>query len=152
MMFKRAAVSKNEGGEKKVNVIWVILAVISFLLLMGTAFGHIDELSLRSWAHSFEAEYIDDGTNVYAEYTDENNELHTFNLNGHSPVHDGDKITMYYAADIDEALPQNTLSSWLWYYAIYGVVFGISMWQIRKVTHPESSTCVRRSGRGRQNS
>ena len=121
----------------KINLIWIILAIISFMFLVGTAFGHVDELSLRSWAHSFEAEYIDDGTNVYAQYTDEENELHTFNLNGHSPVHDGDKITMYYASNVDDAVPQNTLSSWLKYYLIYGVVFGISMWQIRKVTHPK---------------
>lgn len=121
----------------KINLIWIILAIISFMFLVGTAFGHVDELSLRSWAHSFEAEYIDDGTNVYAQYTDEENELHTFNLNGHSPVHDGDKITMYYASNVDDAVPQNTLSSWLKYYLIYGAVFGISMWQIRKVTHPK---------------
>ena len=136
-MFQKAANSKNEGGDMKINLIWIILAIISFMFLVGTAFGHVDELSLRSWAHSFEAKYIDDGTNVYAQYTDEENELHTFNLNGHSPVHDGDKITMYYASNVDDAVPQNTLSSWLKYYLIYGVVFGISMWQIRKVTHPK---------------
>ncbi|MGN0376749.1 MAG: hypothetical protein ACI4ED_03860 [Suilimivivens sp.] len=135
-MIKRKTNVQNEGGEKKVNLIWIILAVISFLFLTGTALGHIDELSLRSWGHSFEAKYIDDGTNVYAEYVDENDELHTFNLNGHSPIYDGDKIIMYYEYNVDEAIPQNTLSSWLLYYAIYGVVFVLSMWRIRKVTHP----------------
>lgn len=136
-MFQKKAKAGYEGGETRVSVIWIILAFISFFFLVGTAFGHVDELSLRSWAHSFEAKYIDDGTNVYAEYVDEDNVLHTFNLNGHSPVHDGDKITMYYASNVDDAVPQNSLSSWLLYYVISGVIFGISMWQIRKVTHPK---------------
>ncbi|MGN1180240.1 MAG: hypothetical protein ACI4SD_03415, partial [Suilimivivens sp.] len=135
-MIKKKTNAQNVGGEKRLNAIWIVLAIISFMFLVGTAFGHVDELSLRSWGHSFDAKFIEDENGVYAEYVDENEELHTFNLGGHSPVHDGDKITMYYATDIDDALPQNTLSSWLLYYVIYGVVFGISMWQIRKVTHP----------------
>lgn len=120
--------------QRQINTIWLVLAVVSFFLLVGTAFGHMDEISLRQWGHSFEAHYIDDGTNVYAEYYDENNVLHTFNLNGHDPVHNGDKITMYYATSIDEATPENTLSSQLIYYAVFGALFVVSMWKIKKVT------------------
>ena len=41
---------------------------------------------------------------------------------------------MYYATNIDEATPENTLSSQLGYYIIFGILFAVSMWKIRKVT------------------
>lgn len=119
--------------QKYINTIWLIVAVVSFFVLVGTAFGHMNEISLKQWGHSFEADYIEDGINVYAEYYDENQQLHTFNLNGHSPVHNGNKITMYYATNIDEATPENTLSSQLGYYIVFGALFAVSMWKIRKV-------------------
>lgn len=136
MAEKKTKIPKSGGKQKYINTIWLIATVISFFLLIGTAFGHIDEISTRSLAHSLEAEYIDDGTNVYAEYYDENNQLHTYNLNGHSPVHDGNRITLYYTTSVDEAIPQNTALSWLLYYVVYGGIFTVSMCQLRKITHP----------------
>lgn len=133
MAGKREEAPKGSKMTKYINTIWLVAAVISFFLLIGTAFGHMDEISLKQLAHSLEADYIDDGTNRYAEYYDENNELHTYNLNSHSPIHNGDKITLYYAANIDEAVPENTALSWLFYYISYGGMFALSMWKVRKI-------------------
>lgn len=118
--------------EKGLNIIWVILAIVSFMILISTVFGHVNEYSLKKWGFSIEADYIVDGDNVYAEYYDENGELHTFNLNGHSPVHNGDKIMLYHMGNIDDATPENTFSSMLIYYVIFGMIFALSMWMIKK--------------------
>lgn len=125
---------KNEPAkkEKGLNIIWVILAIVSFMVLISTVFGHMNEFSLKKWGYSIEADYIVDGDNVYAEYLDENGELHTFNLNGHTPVHNGDKVMLYHAGSIDDATPENTFSSMLIYYVIFGIIFAVSMWMIKK--------------------
>lgn len=132
MAGKKEEIQKVSKKTKYINTLWLAAAVMSFFLLIGTAFGHMEEISLKQLAHSLEADYIDDGNNRYAEYYDENHELHRYNLNSHSPIHSGDKITLYYAANIDEAVPENTVLSWLAYYIIYGSVFALSMWKVRK--------------------
>ncbi len=126
---------KEKGIKKYINTVWLVAAVFSFFFLLGTAFGHIDELNTRQLAHSIEAKYIDDGNSIYAEYYDENNVLHTYNLNGHDPVHDGDRITLYYTTNVDDAIQQNTAVSWLLYYLVFGGIFALSMWQLKKITH-----------------
>lgn len=133
MAGKKEKAPKGSKKTKYINTLWLVATVMSFFLLIGTAFGHMDEISLKQLAHSLEADYIDDGNNRYADYYDENNELHRYNLNSHSPIHNGDKITLYYAADIDEAVPENTPWSWLFYYAVYGGIFGVSMWKVKKI-------------------
>lgn len=125
------------GMSKKrriMNTIWLVLAVVSFFSLIGTAFGHMSEISARQWGHSFEADYIEDEQGVRAEYLDENGELHSFNLNGHDPVHTDGKVMMYYTTDMDGATPENKLSSQLVYYVLFGAVFGVSMWKVKKMT------------------
>lgn len=118
--------------EKGLNIIWVVLAIVSFLVLVSTVFGHMNEYSLKKWGYSIEADYIEDGDNVYAEYYDENGELHTFNLSGHTPVHNDDKVMLYHTGNIDDATPENTFSSLLIYYVIFGAIFILSMWMIKK--------------------
>lgn len=119
--------------EKGLNLIWVILAIVSFMVLISTVFGHMNEYSLKKWGYSIEADYVEkeDGS-VYAEYTDENGELYTFNLSGHSPVHSGDKVMLYHTGNIEDATPENTFTSLIWYYVIFGALFALSMWMIKK--------------------
>jgi hypothetical protein len=134
MKNKKEKTPKTGGIKKYINTLWLVITVLAFFMLIGTAFGHMEEISLKQWAHSLEADYIDDGTNVYAEYYDEDNVLHTYNLNGHSPIHNGDKITLYYASDVDEAVPENSALSWLIYYVVFGAAFGLGIMQLRKIT------------------
>lgn len=128
---------KDKKEKKKYGIIrlWVILAVISFMILVSLAFGHTNELSMRLWAHSIEAEYIEEGNRIEARYVDELGTLHTYNLSSYSPVHDGDKITLYYTSNIDDVQPENKMTSWLMYYLFFGAIFGVSMWQIHKYGH-----------------
>ena len=120
-------------GRKMLNSLWVVLVVVSFVTLVGTLFGQMNELSAVQWGQSFVADYYEEGSFAYAEYTDANGVMHKFNLTGHSPVHDGDKVTMYYISDIDEATPQNTVTSFLGYYIVFGALFMLSMWKLRSI-------------------
>ena len=119
--------------EKGLNLIWVVLAIVSFMFLISTVFGHMNEYSLKQWGYSIEADYVEkeDGS-VYAEYTDENGESYSFNLSGHSPVHNGDKVMLYHTGNIEDATPENTFSSLIWYYVIFGALFALSMWMIKR--------------------
>jgi len=127
--MKKEAVKK----EKGLNLIWVILAIVSFMVLISTVFGHMNEYSLKKWGYSIEADYVEkeDGT-VYAEYTDENGELHTFNLSGHTPVHSNGKVMLYHTGNIENATPENTFTSLIGYYVIFGALFVLSMWMIKR--------------------
>lgn len=132
-MKEKKEKQKNGAGKKQyLKGLSLIAAIISFLLLMGTVLGHVDEIRLKKWGHSIAAQYHEEENRIYAEYYDDKNELHTYNLNGYSPIHDGDKITLYYEYYVDEAIPESTLQSWLQYYAVYGVIFVISMWYLRR--------------------
>ena len=133
-MNKERKIQGQPAGRRYPSKIWVVLAILSFLMLTGTFFGHMDEISLKHFAHSLEADYIEEGKEIRAEYTDENGTLHTYNLSSYFPVHNGDKITLYYATDVAQAIPENNPFSWFLYYVPYGGIFAFSMWRIRKGT------------------
>lgn len=128
-------VDKKDKKKYRVIRLWVILAIISFMILISLTFAHTNELTVRNWGHSIEAEYIENGNYRGARYVDEQGTLHTYDLSSYSPVHDGDKITLYYTNNIDDVQPENSLLSWLLYYLFFGAVFGVSMWQIHKFGH-----------------
>lgn len=132
MREKKEKLAGKTGGKQYLKAVSLIAAIISFLLLMGTVMGHVDEIRLKNWGHSITAEYHEEEGRVYAEYYDDNKELHTYNLNGYSLIHDGDKITLYYEYYVDEAIPESTLISWLQYYVVYGLIFAVSMWYLRR--------------------
>lgn len=132
MTEKKEKLTGKPGGKQYLKAVSLIAAIMSFLLLMGTIMGHMDEIRLKNWGYSIAAEYHEEDGRIYAEYYDDKNVLHTYNLNGYSLIHEGDKITLYYEYYVDEAIPESTLASWFQYYAVYGVIFAISMWYLRK--------------------
>lgn len=115
-------------------IIWFILAVISFIILVSLVFAHINEMIAVKLGHRIEAEYYEEGGGIYARYYDEDEKFYTYNLTSYYPIHDNDRVTLYYTTRIDEAEPANTLVSWLKFYAFFGCIFGVSMWRINKVT------------------
>lgn len=130
--------SKQEKKKYGLIRLWVILAVISFMILVSIAFGHTNELTLRLWGHRIEAEYTEKGNHREARYVDEQGTLHTYDLSGYFPVHDGDRITLYYTNNLEEVTPENSMVSWLLYYLFFGAVFGFCMWQIHKFGHSKT--------------
>lgn len=123
-------------GKRMLNSLWIVLAVVSFTMFIGTAFGHMNELGMVQWGNSIVADYYEEGIYAYAEYTDEDGVLHKYNLSGHTPILDGDKVTLYYTTSLDDVTPRNTLTSFLIYYLVFGALFGVSMWRIRKMAEP----------------
>lgn len=121
-------------GKRMLNTLWIILMVVSFVTLIGTLFGHMQELGAVQWGHSIVADYKEEGGRVYAEYYDESGQQYLYNLAGHDPIVDGDKVTLYYTTSLKEVTPKNTLSSYLGYYVVFGALFGVSMYKIRKMT------------------
>lgn len=123
-----------EKKKKKYNfaVVWLVLAVISFVILVGMIFSHINEWSAIKLGHKIVAEYHEDDTGIYANYYDEEGNLYTFNLISYYPVHDGDHVNLYYLTNINEAQPANTLISWVRNYIIFGAVFAVSIWRLQK--------------------
>lgn len=125
---------KEKKTKKKWNfmAVWLVLAILSFLILASLVFGHINEWSAMKFGQTIEAQYHEDESGIYATYQDEEGTEYTFDLMSYYPVHDGEKINLYYLTSISEAQPANTLVSWLKDYVIFGAVFGFSMWRLQK--------------------
>lgn len=137
MTGKKQQNYQNQGlpkWKRFLNSIWLVLAVVSFMTLIGVVFGHMEELGAVQWGASIEADYYEENGKVYAEYYDENNVQHVYNLTAYDPIHEGDKITLYYTKSIDEATPRNTVTSYLLYYLIFGAIFAVSMWKLHQLT------------------
>lgn len=127
-------------GKRILNTMWVVVMVVSFVTLIGTLFGHMEELGAVQWGASIVADYKEEGGRVYAEYYDENGQQYLFNLAGHDPIVDGDKVTLYYTSGLQNATPRNTLSSYLGYYVVFGALFGISLWKLRRMAAGNNTT------------
>lgn len=117
--------------------IWVVTAIVSFLLLASFVFNHVNEISIKKLGHEIQAQYREDGRKITAVYTDEAGDAHTYDLSGYYPVHDGESVTLYYLLNVDEARPVNTLVSWIGYYALFGLVFAVSMWRLKVIDGPK---------------
>lgn len=128
---------KKKKQKKAKGGIWVITAIVSFLLLASFVFNHINEISIKKLGHEIEAEYTEEGRKITAVYIGEAGETHTFDLSSYYPVHDGDRITLYYLLNVDEARPANTLVSWIGYYAFFGLVFALSLWRLKVIDGPK---------------
>lgn len=123
-------------GKRMLNSLWIVLAVVSFTMFIGTAFGHMSELGMVQWGNSIVADYYEEGAFAYAEYTDPEGVVHKYNLTGHTPILDGDKVTLYYTNSLDDVTPRNTFFSYIIYYLVLGGLFAVSMWRIRRMTEP----------------
>ncbi|MBQ2936267.1 MAG: hypothetical protein IJD96_08555 [Lachnospiraceae bacterium] len=127
-------------GRRMLNTLWVVVMVVSFVTLIGTLFGHMEELGAVQWGASIVADYKEEGGRVYAEYYDENGQQYLYNLAGHDPIVDGDKVTLYYTTSLSEATPRNTLGSYIGYYVVFGALFGVSLWKLRKMAEGNHTT------------
>lgn len=123
---------KKKGKKFNLMAVWMVLAVISFIILVSLVFNHVNEWTTMKFGHSIEAEYHEDENGIYATYCDEEGNQYTFNLISYYPVHDGEHINLYYVSSISEAQPANTLVSWLEEYVIFGIIFAFSMWRLQK--------------------
>ena len=130
-MRERKKRQKNARGG-----IWVITAILSFLLFAVYVFNHVNEIGIKKLGHEIAAQYREDGGKITAVYTDEAGEVHTYDLSGYDPAHDGESVTLYYLVNVDEARPANTLVSWLKYYVLFGLVFAVSLWRLKKIDGP----------------
>lgn len=131
-MRERKKKQKNARGG-----IWVITAIVSFLLFASFVFNHVNEISMKKLGHEIQAEYREDGKRITAVYTDEAGNTYTYDLSSYYPVHDGESITLYYLMKVEEARPANTLVSWIGYYALFGLIFAGSLWRLKAIDGPK---------------
>lgn len=110
--------------------IWKILLCISGLVLIYIAKNHIEEIILVHNGNVIEAQY--DAEKYIATYKNDEGVYRTYRLSDYFPAHDGDTIRLYYTNSVNDAIPRNTLSSRLLHYAIFGGLFVMCVWRIRK--------------------
>lgn len=119
--------------------IWVVLGGIAALILLSLFYQLGKEIVLRINGNKVEAEYYEDALKSYAVFYDENEEKYSVNLSQFfTPVHEGEKITLYYYEDIMEARPMSKPSAWLGYFGFFGVILGVSLWRLRAIWRPKS--------------
>lgn len=123
--------------------IWVVLGIIAGLLLLSLFWRLGTEIVYRTCGNSLEAEFVEEPTKIYARYYDENDNAYTYNLSEFfTPIHNGDKITLYYMSDIQEARPASKLTAWFGYFGFFGVIFGICVWRLYVIWHPKTHAPV----------
>ncbi len=119
--------------------IWIVFLVIGVLMFI-SLFGRLgSEILLRMNGNTIEADYCKDAAKTYARVYDEDGKLYTINLaQFFTPVHDGDKITLYYYDDIIKARPMSSMSAWVGYFGFFGLMLGISIWRLYAIWKPKS--------------
>lgn len=119
----------DEKEDKKYQArIWVCIAAVMAVVIIYLTGNLISEVHMILNANYIVAEY--DVEHSIATYTTEDGRHCSFDVSGFYPKHDGDKIKMYYTDDVNMAIPQNTLISWLKNYAFVGVIFALCVWRI----------------------
>lgn len=110
--------------------IWKVLLGLLGLILIYLVTDHVKEISLVRNGKAVEAQY--DADKFIASFRDESGMYHTYNLSDYYPAHEDGMVRLYYMNNIGAARPRNTLSSRLRYYAIFGGLFVVCLWRIRK--------------------
>ena len=130
--YDSSQVVYDEKQEKKYHAgIWICIAFCMGLVLIRGIVFHIEEIyQVASW-QCIEADYNEE--TMYATYKDADGVWYQYNVSGLSPVHDGNKIKLYYEEDMRAAEPVSTLSFWLGAYALLGGLIGFSVWRIVRI-------------------
>ena len=111
--------------------VWVGLAVFSLFVLCCTTFHFVREQITMRYGHCIEADYMENNIgNKIATYVDENHQVHSYTLNDFNPVVDGNKVKLYYREYIENAVPQNTVWTWVGDYFLFGAMFAFNVWRI----------------------
>lgn len=110
--------------------IWKVLACLSALVIIYIISNHVDEIRMVKNAEMIEAEY--DAERGTARYVDDNGMLHTYNLSSYFPAHEEGMVRLYYIGSLNYARPRNSLASRLFYYLLFGGLFAICIWRIKK--------------------
>lgn len=111
--------------------IWVCIAIIMGLVLLFVTSNLITEIKVLTQGTEIVAQF-DDKWSI-AKYIDENGNSYSYDLSSYYPKHEGTVVSLYYIDDIYKAIPQNTLSSWLVNYTLFGAIFGLCVWRIVKI-------------------
>lgn len=119
--------------------IWIVLLTLAVVLICSLFWQLGKDMLYKTKGTAIVADYEKDATKCYARYYDEEENLHTYNMsNFFAPKADGDKIVLYYIADLSEARPMSLLSVWLGYFCFFGMMCGISVWRLYRIWHPKT--------------
>lgn len=113
--------------------IWWILWGVALTVLLYTLWHHLRETDLVLNGQCIVAEYYNYGGREYARYRTEDNQLHSYNLTGLAPVHDGDTIKLYYKTYIGAAEPRSNPKQWIWSYVVCGLALVLISLKLRKI-------------------
>lgn len=130
--FDKAEYHYDEKKEKRYqSSIWKYLFALASIMLILTSYKFIEELNFIINGSSFVASYdVDNDGAEIVRYFDEDKNFYMFNVTGLNAVHEETTIKMYYLDDMNEAVPRTVWWLWFFYYAFFGIIFGISLWKI----------------------
>lgn len=142
--FDNGQVVYDDRKEKQYHSrIWMILLIIAGAMILSLFWRLGEDLVYKTRGTAIVAEYEKDATKSYARYYDENRKLYTYNMSDFfAPKPQGDRITLYYLSDLEEARPMSRASVWISYFAFFGAIFGICLWRLYRIWHPKSHVSI----------
>ncbi len=127
----------DEKKEKRYQSrIWLAAGGVLLCVLISMTVKCGREIYLLACGSRIEAEYSERGGHRLAEYRDENGHPRILDISGFLPARNGDHITLYYTEKKTEAVPLISPAAWLAYYAIFGGLFALCVWRIRRIYKP----------------
>lgn len=122
----------DEKKEKRYHAgIWACLIFCAALILIRAVSYHVEEIIMVSRNSYLEAQYNEKSMQAY--YIDESGRWRQYDISGFAPVHEGESIRLYYEENIEEAQPVNSLSFWLFVYALTGGISAFALWRILRI-------------------
>lgn len=118
--------------------IWIVIACVIIGILISLVVKSCKEIYLLNNGQRIEAEYSEEKGQLLARFRDENGHLRILDISGYKPAHKGESITLYYMEGQAEPRPVNTLSSWLFYYFVFGGLLVFCIWRIHKIYRPRT--------------
>ena len=127
----------DEKKEKRYQSrIWLVAGGVLLCILISMMVKCAGEIRLFVCGRRIEAEYSEQGGRRLAEYRDENGHLRIMDISGYLPARNGNHITLYYMEEEAEAVPFISPVAWAVYYLIFGALFALCIWRVRRIYRP----------------
>ncbi len=104
------------------TICWFLWAFCLLILIYTVGMQYSEYRHIKG-ATTVVAEYTRGKGFEHANYMDEDNHYHSFDITGMGAAHDGDSIVLYYKDDIDSALPRVGAATWIRSYVLFGLAF-----------------------------